>query len=111
MGPPDPGKLRNEMRKRLDSLRKAQKDSGYTRDASGRGNNRIFLDTPTLRLEAHGEITIPPHATVVAMNSVADDEQLFYTVRLPDGRMQSFMYNVKRGRSEPYPAQNTVAGR
>ena len=111
LGPPDPDKVRNEMRKRLDSLRKAQRDSGFARNQSGHGNDRLFLETPALRLESHGGITVPPHGVVVAMNSVADADQLFYTVRLPDGSMQSYMYNVKRGRSEPFPSGQQAGGK
>ena len=55
------------------------------------------------RLEPRSDLPIPAGGSIIAMNSVADDAQLFYTVKLSDGKVQSFVYDVKRSTNQPFP--------
>jgi prolyl oligopeptidase family protein len=103
-GPEDPAVLRDEIRNRIDSLKKAREKNDDHRDNRGMGPRGFMGNGPAIRLSPRPNIPIPTGATIVAMNSIADDQQLFYTVRLSDGTFRSFMYDVTRGRNEPYPA-------
>jgi prolyl oligopeptidase family protein len=103
-GPQDPSILRNEMRDRMDSLRKARAKDVDRRATGGMGPRGLMGNGPVIRLEPRSPIPVPAGAVIVAMNSIADDQQLFYTVKLSDGRLQSFSYDVTKSRSEPYPA-------
>ncbi len=101
-GPEDPSVLRNEMRNRLDSLRKARQRDDDRRSTQGIPARGLMGSGPFIRLRPRPDIQIPAGSSIVAMNSVADDGQLFYTVRLSNGSLESFQYDVDRGRSEPY---------
>jgi len=103
--------LRAEIRERMDSLKKAREKDADRRSTRGMGPRGFMDNGPAIRLEPRSDIPIPAGSHIVAMNSVADDQQLFYTVRLSDGTMQSFIYDVKKSRGEPYPpaAANAAA--
>jgi hypothetical protein len=112
-GPQDPAVLRAEIRERMDSLRKAREKDDDRRSSRGMGPRGFMDNGPAIRLEPRSDIPIPAGSHIVAMNSVADDQQLFYTVRLSDGTMRSFIYDVKKSRGEPYPpdpAASAVTG-
>jgi hypothetical protein len=111
-GPEDPSILRAEIRQRIDSLKKAREKEDDRRSTRGMGPRGFMDNGPAIRLEPRAEIPIPAGADIVALNSVADDQQLFYTVRLSDGTMQSFVYDVKKSRNERYPgtAASSAAG-
>jgi hypothetical protein len=102
-GPQDPAILRAEIRQRIDSLKKAREKDDDRRSTRGMGPRGFMDNGPAIRLDLRAELPIPAGADIVALNSVADDQQLFYTVRLSDGTMQSFMYDVKKSRNERYP--------
>jgi hypothetical protein len=104
-GPQDPSVMRNEIRNRMDSLKKArEKEGDDRRQDRGLGPRGLMGNGPMIRLEPRSDLPIPAGASIVAMNSVADDAQLFYTVKLSDGQVQSFVYDVKRSTSQPFPA-------
>src|SRR6185312_13282710 len=104
-GPQDPSVLRDEMRTRMDSLKKArEKEGDGRRQDRGMGPRGLMGSGPIIRLEPRSDLPIPAGASIVAMNSVADDAQLFYTVKLSDGQLQSFVYDVKRSTNQPFPA-------
>lgn len=103
-GPEDPAVLRGEIRNRADSLKKARAKNDDRRQTRDMGPRGLMGNGPMIRLSPRADIPVPSGATIVAMNSVAEDQQLFYTLKLSDGRLQSFMYDVKRARNEPYPA-------
>lgn len=103
-GPQDPSILRNEVRNRMDSLRKARANKDDRRANRPIGPRGLMGNGPAIRLEPRTGIPIPAGASIVAMNSIADDQQLFYTLKLSDGTLQSFSYDVKQSRNEPYPA-------
>jgi hypothetical protein len=103
-GPQDPSILRNEIRNRMDSLKKARDKNGDNRRPDrGLGPRGLMGAGPAIRLDPRSDLPIPAGASVIAMNSVADDSQLFYTVKLSDGRVQSFVYDVKRSTNQPFP--------
>lgn len=107
-GPQDPAVLRQEIRNRIDSLKKAREKEDDKRPVQAVGARGFMGNGPAIRLEPRSDIPIPAGASIVAMNSVADQPQLFYTIRLSDGTMQSFMYDVKKARNEPYqPSPST----
>lgn len=107
-GPQDPSVLRAEMRNRMDSLRKARsKDDDDRRSSRRMGPRELMGSGPVIRLEQRSDIPVPAGASIVAMNSVADDAQLFYTLKLSNGTLQSFTYDVKRATSAPYQANST----
>lgn len=54
------------------------------------------------RLQRKRSIDIAPGSTIVDMRSVADDPELFYTVKRPDGALVSFIYDVTNGAMMPY---------
>lgn len=101
-GPQDPAVLRKEIRNRIDSLKKAREKEDDKRPVRDMGPRGFMGNGPAIRLEPRSDIPIPAGASIVAMNSVADQQQLFYTIRLSDGTMQSFVYDVKKARNEPY---------
>jgi len=110
--PPDPKQMREEMKKRQDSIRKAGHDStgerrgppgGMGRGGPGAGGRRGGpMDLFGFRLDLRREIPIPAGATLVGMNSLADQDVLFYTLKLADGSVRQFSYNVKTGANEPF---------
>jgi hypothetical protein len=108
-GPEDPSVLRAEVRSRMDSVKKARKNDDDRRPITRMGARDFMGNGPAIRLQERTPIPIPAGATIVAMNSIADVAQLFYTVKLSDGRLQSFMYDVKSARNEPFPATGTPA--
>lgn len=103
-GPEDPSKLRHEIRTRMDSLKKARANDDDRRSTRGLGPRGLMGNGPEIRLELRTAIPIPVGATIIAMNSVADQQRLFYTVKLSDGTLQSFIYDVEQSRNEPFPA-------
>jgi hypothetical protein len=106
-GPEDPSVLRTEMHNRMDSLKKARGKDDDDRRSDRRASPRELLGNgPIIRLEQRANIPVPAGASIVAMNSIADDAQLFYTLRLSNGTLQSFTYDVKRATSEPYQANS-----
>jgi hypothetical protein len=107
--PPSADEMRNEARRRLDSVRKANGDT--TDDGDRLPRPRSIPGTPAqdgviyprgsveisgFRLDAIGNIPIPSGATVIAMNSIADQDDLYYTIKLADGTTQSYTFDVKR---------------
>lgn len=100
-GPPNPKVVRAEMQRRLDSLRKAR--ANEPRGQRPIGGVMPLRDLSPIRLELRGEIPIPAQSSIVAINTVADDEHVLYTVRMPDGTLSAFVYDVKNERNEPYP--------
>jgi prolyl oligopeptidase len=102
LGPEDPAVLRQEIRDRIDSLKKAREKRDDSRPVREVGSRGFMGNGPAIRLEPRSDVPIPAGATIVAMNSIADQEQLFYTVRLSDGTTKSFVYDVKNGHNDPY---------
>jgi hypothetical protein len=111
--PPSDREVRQQYQKYLDSMRVADRAN---RGMGGppRGPMR---DYPMFRLGLKYQIPSPAGSVILDMTSNADDDELFYTVRLPDGALQSFMYNVKNQRNTPFnttvttPAQPVTAGK
>ena len=103
-GPEDPSILRNEIRNRMDSRRTARAKDDDRRPRRGEGLRGLRGNGPAIRLTQREGIPIPAGASIVAMNSLADDQKLFYTLRLSDGGLQSFTYDVKQARNEPFVA-------
>lgn len=101
-GPQDPAVLRQEIRDRIDSLRKAREKEDDKRPVRAMGSRGFMGSGPAIRLEPRSDIPIPAGSRIIAMNSLADQEQLFYTLKLSDGTMRSFVYDVKNGHNEPY---------
>jgi len=97
--PPTDRELRAEYQRMMDSARKAHErdrnrggappQQGTTVRAIARG------DYPMFRLNLKAQVPLPAGGRVIDMTSMADDEELFYTVQFADGSRQSFMYNVK----------------
>jgi hypothetical protein len=118
--PPSADEMRNEARRRLDSVRKANGDT--TDDGDRLPRPRAIPGTPAqdgviyprgsveisgFRLDATGTIPVPSGATVIAMNSIADQDDLYYTVKLPDGTTQFYTFNVKRRTNTPFNTSTT----
>ncbi|MGI8548006.1 MAG: hypothetical protein ACR2M1_11850 [Gemmatimonadaceae bacterium] len=104
-GPPDPAAMRAEFQKRIDSLRKeradAEREGRRDRDIS----DAMRMRAPAaIRLERGSDFPVPAGASIVAMNTIADNEEVFYTLRMPDGSTRSLLYNIKNRRSEPFPS-------
>lgn len=108
-GPEDPSVLRSEIRNRIDSLKKARTDDDNKSSSRGMGPRGLRGNGPAIRLQLRSDIPVPAGAAIIAMNSVADDQQLFYTVRLSDGTFRSFTYDVKRSSNEPYPVSPSIS--
>jgi hypothetical protein len=102
-GPEDPNVLRQEIHNRIDSLKKAREKEDDKRPVREIGSRGFMGNGPAIRLASRSDIPIPAGATIVAMNSLADKKQLFYTLKLSDGTMQSFVFDVDKARNEPYP--------
>lgn len=107
LGPPDPSVIRAEMQRRVDSLRKA-------RDRDARDNPRearrpIMREESPLRLQPVRDLALPEGASIVAMNTVADQPDVYYVVRMADGSLRSYVYDVKRGTAQTSAAP--AAGR
>lgn len=92
-GPPDPRVTRAVLRARLDSLRKARRER--ERQGGPPPISEPMLGPMTLQLQDRAALALPPGATVLGIHSVADQPDLFYTVRLPDGRVHAYRYDVK----------------
>jgi len=102
-GPEDPSILRTEMRNRMDSLKKSRSNDNDDRRSDRRPSPRELMGSgPAIRLEQRANLPIPDGASIIAMNSLADDSQLFYTLKLSNGTVQSFTYDVKLAVSAPY---------
>lgn len=103
-GPPGAAALRAEFQQRLDSIRKERADA----ERNGRHNRDVseamrMREPAAIRLELAGDFPLPAGASILAMNTVADNEEVFYTLRMADGSTRSFMYNVSNKRNEPFP--------
>lgn len=103
-GPEDPAVLRQEIRNRMDSLRKARERNNDSRPVRPVGLRGFMGNGPAIRLAPRSDMPIPAGATIVAMNSLADKEQLFYTLKMSDGTTRSFVYDVTNGHNAPYPS-------
>ncbi|MGI9089950.1 MAG: hypothetical protein ACR2GG_02465 [Gemmatimonadaceae bacterium] len=103
-GPPDPAAMRAEFQRRIDSLRKERADA----ERDGRRDRGVTeamrMRAPAaIRLERGIDFPMPAGASIVAMNTVADNEEVFYTLRMADGSTRSFLYNIKNKRNQPFP--------
>lgn len=103
-GPENPAVLRQEVQQRIDSLQKAREKKGEKRPAHPMGPRGLMGSGPSIRLVLRSDIPTPAGATIVAMNALADQEQLFYTIKLSDGTTKSFVYDVNNGHNDPYPS-------
>ena len=101
-GPENPAVMRREMQQRYDSLSKARRKGDDRRPDRGMGSRGLMGNGPAIRLVPGSDIPLPAGATIVAMNALADQEQLFYTLKLSDGTTRSFVYDVKNGHNDPY---------
>lgn len=101
-GPENPAVLRQEIRDRIDSLKKVRDKNDDKRPVRAMGSRGFMGNGPAIRLEPRSDIPVPPGSKIIAMNALADQEQLFYTLKLSDGTTQPFVYNVTNGRNEPY---------
>lgn len=91
-GPPDPRAMRDEMRRKLDSLetvRRRAKETGAAPPIS-----EPMLGRPAIRLQQRETLSLPAGTRVLDMRSVANQDALFYTLRLPGGAMHSYRYDV-----------------
>jgi hypothetical protein len=101
---PDQNRMREEMRRRADSVRRAGGDPNYRPrnrpmgSDTGRGG-AMGIGMLAWRLELKREIPIPMGSVILDMHSVATDDVLFYTVKTEDGAISAYVYNVKNGRS------------
>jgi hypothetical protein len=118
--PPSANEMRAEARRRMDSVRKA---NGDTLDRGQNGRPRMRgtmgdrdpegrmpagpIGLSGFRLDLRDEIPFPAGSTLISMSSVADQDELFYTLKLADGTMQSYIYNAKRDTNAPF---NTTTG-
>jgi len=108
LGFPSEGKIRDEMRRRGDSIRAA---GGPPDDDPDDGDVRVRpmgtspQQRPALerensfawRLEVKRTIPVPVNATILDMRSVAEEDEIFYTVRYSTGATGAYGYNVKTG--------------
>jgi len=101
-GPQDPAVLRKEIRNRIDSLKKVRDKNDDKRPVRAMGSRGFMGNGPAIRLEPRSDMPVPVGSTIIAMNALADQDQLFYTLKLSDGTTQSFVYDVTNGRNEPY---------
>ncbi len=102
--PPDPREIQDEMRRRADSVRRNGGDRGGARASDrdrGQGDEmrRIPMETSILRLNLTRELPVPEGGEIVDMISIADQAELFYTVRFADGSTRAYFYNVKNRQS------------
>ena len=104
-GPENPAVLRQEIRNRIDSLKKVRDKNDDKRPVRAMGSRGFMGNGPAIRLEPRGDIPVSAASKIIAMNALADQEQLFYTLKLSDGTTQSFVYNVTNGHNEPYPTR------
>lgn len=98
LGPPDASVMRAEMQARIDSIRKARKDQDEDRN-DRRGERRAFLlrDRSPIRLQPVRDVVLPDGASIVAMNTIADQSTVYFVARLPDGSLRTYAYDVKTG--------------
>ncbi|MEO7103528.1 MAG: hypothetical protein ABI311_09080 [Gemmatimonadaceae bacterium] len=101
-GPEDPAVLRQEMRNRFDSLKNVRDKENDKRPVRPMGSRGFMGNGPAIRLSPRSDIPLPVGSRIIAMNALADQQQLFYTLKLSDGTTQSFVYDVTNGRNEPY---------
>jgi hypothetical protein len=113
LGPPDPSVLRAEQRARMDSIRKARQHDDDTADRRN-GERRPFMgrEQSPLRLQAVRDVELPDGASIVAMNTVADQPTVYFVARLPDGSLRTYAYDVKTGTAATSaPAATTAASK
>lgn len=111
LGPPDPSVVRAEVQQRMDSLRKARREDA---SRSRRDDRRPFLmrDVSPIRLQPVRNVTLPAGASIVAMNTIADQPTVYFVARMPDGSLRSYAYDVKTGAAATSaPPIPTAAGR
>jgi hypothetical protein len=100
---PDPSRIRDELRRQADSARRSDGIRPRIGPPSGGGVLGPVRPTGTgtliWHLESKREIPIPQNSMIVDMRSMADDDELCYTVKRADGTMESYVYNVKSGRN------------
>lgn len=89
LGPPDPSVIRAEMQQRMDSLRKARERDA--RDNPREGRRTIMREESPLRLQPVRDLVLPDGASIVAMNTVADKDAVYYVARLADGSLRSYV--------------------
>jgi len=97
--PPSEREVRQEYQKYLDSMRVAERERNRGQGGPPRGPMR---DYPMFRLGLKYQIPTPAGSVILDMTSNAEEDELFYTVRLPNGAEQSFMYNVSNQRNTPF---------
>lgn len=103
-GPPDPAVMRAEFQKRLDSLKKERADAERDRRRDRDVSEAMRMRAPAaIRLERTSDLPLPAGSSILAMNTVADNQEVFYTLRMADGSTRSFLYNINNKRTEPFP--------
>lgn len=96
LGPPDPRVVEAELRQRLDSIRRARRGGGRQQGAPP-PISEPMAGRPTLRLVQRSELALPPRGVVLDMHTVADQPEVFYTVRWADGTVRAYRYDVRTG--------------
>lgn len=95
-GMPDQSRMREELRRRADSARAVG-------DRSGVGTGTPVDEMPFgFRLVLQRLVPTPAGATLLGMTSTADDPEILYTVRLANGTLRTYVYNVKERTNEPF---------
>lgn len=109
--PPGRAELQAEMQQRIDSIRKARERDPDTERNGGRTLPRpILAGASLLRLERTRDIAVPDGSSIVALNTIADRDQVYGVVRAADGSERSFVYDVAKGTlRESAPATPAVA--
>lgn len=110
--PPGREVLQAEMHQRIDSIRKAREKDPDTERNSGRSlQHPMMAEASPLRLELTHDIAIPSGTTLVALNTLADRNEVYGVVRAADGSERSFIYDVTKGTlRESAPAAVVAAG-
>jgi protease II len=107
--PPSSKELEEEYRQHADSVRRAMGDHAPPPRGRGRGDMSRGMhpyNMPTFRMNLIREIAMPANATLLDMTSNANDDELFYTVKMSDGTTRSYLYNVSNRDNEIF---NTTA--
>lgn len=106
--PPSARETQRELQRRRDSLNRVNTDRARTRERGERPAVEAGVpDRPALRLNLLRELEVDEGAVIVAMNSVAHDDELFYTVRFWDGTTRTYLHNIKTRRTTYF---NTAVG-
>jgi len=111
LGPPDPSVIRAEMQARMDSIRKARQREEHG-DRGDRPRPFLARDESPLRLQPVRDVQLPDGASIVAMNTVADQPTVYFVARMPDGSLRTYAYDVKTGSAvTSAPVATTAASR